>query len=231
MSNQKEAKRRMSNLLKRKAIRDHVRAVGGIGLPSKMPGTSYGISAHYCGTGGKLAKHEGTVCHDCYAMRNNYTYPSVMQAHEARWESLGDLPAWIDSMSSIFAHLGAVLDERDRCHRWHDSGDVRSPRHLGAIVEVARRNPDWRFWLPTKEYAIVRSFVAQWDIPSNLTIRVSMPRQGQAPLEIWTDLGVLTSTVDSGEGFRCPARNQGNVCGDCRACWDGSVANTDYPKH
>ena len=231
MSNQKEVKRLMRNLLKRRAVREYVEAVGGIGLPSKMPGTSYGISATQCGTGGQLAQHEGTVCHDCYAMRHNYTYPSVTAAHGKRWEALGNLVEWIENMDRIFTYLGAMLDDKDRFHRWHDSGDVRDARHLGAIVEIARRNPDWRFWLPTKEYEIVRNFVAQWDVPSNLVIRVSMPREGQAPTGIWRSNRFRTSTVSSGEGFGCPARNQGNECGTCRACWDGSIPNTDYPKH
>ena len=43
---------------------------GGLGYPSKMPGTSYGISAHACITGGKLASVPGSVCHGCYLERN-----------------------------------------------------------------------------------------------------------------------------------------------------------------
>ena len=29
----------------------------------------------------------------------------------------------------------------------------------------------------------------------------------------------------------CPAKDQGNKCMDCRACWDRSVSNVTYPKH
>ena len=52
---------------------------GGLGYPSKMPGTSYGISAHDCITGAKLAKVEGSVCHGCYALKGNYGYARCMR--------------------------------------------------------------------------------------------------------------------------------------------------------
>ena len=66
---------------------------GGLGYPSKMPGTSYGISAHACITGAKLATVPGSVCHGCYALRNNYNYPSVATAHERRLASIAG-PHW-----------------------------------------------------------------------------------------------------------------------------------------
>ena len=55
---------------------------GGLGYPSKMPGTSYGISAHACITGAKLASVPGSVCHGCYALKGNYQYNSVQIAHK-----------------------------------------------------------------------------------------------------------------------------------------------------
>lgn len=227
----KERKRKLGNYLQRKAIRDYVKALGGIGLPSKMPGTSYGISAKRCGVGGKLAARPGSVCFKCYAMRHNYTYPSVMSAQERRLESMRNWEEWVVNWGNVFTYLGALMDDGERFHRWHDSGDVQSAEHLGAIVEVARRNPEWRFWLPTKEYGIVRKFKAQWDIPSNLVIRVSAPMLNEAANEATRNITGHTSTVGSGEGRQCPASKQEGFCGDCRACWDESVANVDYVQH
>ena len=63
---------------------------GGLGYPSKMPGTSYGISAHACITGSKLASVPGSVCHGCYALRNNYNYSSVKTAHANRLASIAN---------------------------------------------------------------------------------------------------------------------------------------------
>ena len=61
---------------------------GGLGYPSKMPGTSYGISAHDCITGAKLAKVEGSVCHGCYALKGNYGFANVQKSQRSRMASL-----------------------------------------------------------------------------------------------------------------------------------------------
>ncbi len=73
---------------------------GGLGYPSKMPGTSYGISAHACITGSKLAKIEGSVCHGCYALKGNYQYTSVQIAHANRLASIAN-PAWSTAMAFL----------------------------------------------------------------------------------------------------------------------------------
>jgi len=70
---------------------------GSIGYPSKMPGTSYGISAKACITGSKLNLVEGSTCHKCYALNGNYIYPSVEKAHAQRIAGIvHDL--WVDAM-------------------------------------------------------------------------------------------------------------------------------------
>lgn len=226
-----QRKRILRNLTKRKAIAEHVAYVGGIGLPSKMPGTAYGISAKQCATGGKLQGITGSVCERCYAMGANYTYPSVAQAHAARLESLRNLGQWIDAWGHILEFLGSHLPDAERYHRWHDSGDLQSTEHLGAICEVARRNPGWRFWLPTKEYAIVRKYTEQWAIPGNLVVRVSMPMRDQESTVGMRNLTGCTSTVGNVGGFQCPAKNQDGFCDACRKCWDKAHANTNYPLH
>ena len=39
-----------------------------------------------------------------------------------------------------------------------------------------------------------------------------------------------TSTVVT-KDRTCPAPDQGNSCGDCRACWDHGTGNIAYGKH
>ena len=57
---------------------------GTLGDPSKMPGKSYGIPAASCNVGSILAKLLGTVCYDCYALKGNYTFPSVAKSQKKR---------------------------------------------------------------------------------------------------------------------------------------------------
>ena len=60
------------------------------------------------------------------------------------------------------------------------------------------------------------------------TMRFSMPMVDQEACGSWSN----TSTVTTKPGARtCPAPEQNNECGDCRACWDPEVKNIAYGKH
>jgi hypothetical protein len=202
---------------------------GSIGYPSKMPGTSYGIPAQACKTGSKLAAIEGSTCSSCYALKGNYIYPSVKTAQAARLAGI-EHDQWIEAMVTLLSNAHSKGD-LPPFHRWHDSGDLQSRDHLAKICAVARATPWLQHWLPTREAKIIKDFVRDGgSIPANLTIRVSATMiDGPAP-KSWPQ----TSTVHSATtpaGNVCPAPMQGNKCGDCRACWDSSVANVSYHVH
>ena len=163
-------------LLTKKAAND---IAGTLGEPSKMPGTSYGISAESCKTGSKLAKIEGSVCYKCYALGGNYQYPSVKVAHAKR-ESGIENPAWANAMVTLITvtHKRGVNRHGEPIsvgwHRWHDFGDIQSVNHLAKICEVARRTPQIKHWLPTRELSMVQQYIkAGGIVPRNLVIRVS----------------------------------------------------------
>ena len=146
------------------------RIAGTLGRPSKMPGYSTSTSAMECKLGSLLRSVRGSVCEGCYAMGANYQYPSVKVAHARRLEGLRH-PRWTDAMVTL---IGARVDPKDPYFRWHDSGDLQGVLHLERICEVARRTPWVRHWLPTREKAMVKSFLrAGGVIPGNLTIRLS----------------------------------------------------------
>jgi len=208
----------------------------GLGKPSKMPGFTTGISAHRCITGSKLAKIQGTPCADCYAKKANYQFPSVQIGHERRFQALTD-PQWVDGM---VRQIGHYTDPNDPYFRIHDAGDFQSAEHVLDWCEIARRLPWVEFWAPTQERGFIRRARNQlnkvaraycdrttdaW--PVNLVIRVSSTRIGQRQSSNrWP-----TSSVDSHNGYRCPAYSQGGKCGPCRACWDLTIPNIDYPQH
>lgn len=218
------------------SLKAAMEVAGSLGYPSKMPGTAYGISAKACITGGKLAQVEGSVCYDCYAMRANYIYPSVQQAHETRLAGL-DSPLWADAVVRMLVHVHEVTGMGRKgpiqrgWHRWHDSGDLQSVNHLEKICEVARRTPKIRHWLPTRELGIVKAFQkAGGIVPANLVIRVSATMIDGDPTQAWP----TTSTVHQfkrHKGRACVAPKQEGKCGDCRACWNPKVKNVSYHKH
>ena len=189
---------------------------GTLSKPSKMPGWSYGIPAKECKVGSKLAKIPGTVCHGCYALKGCYVFPVVQAAQYKRLAAI-DNPLWVKAMAA------QILRRRSKYFRWHDSGDLQSLKHLAKIFAVARLTPDVNHWLPTRE-AWVKPYIAR--APKNLVIRFSMPMIDQPAAESWPHTSTVVTT-----GRTCPAPDQNNTCGDCRACWDPNVKNVAYGKH
>lgn len=217
-------------------IKAATEVIGPMGYPSKMPGTSYGISAHACKTGGKLAKIPGSVCHDCYALKGNYVYPSVQIAHDKRIAGINK-PEWVGAMVMMLKATHARGRGRNGpiasgWHRWHDSGDIQSNEHLAKICEVARRTPEIKHWLPTKELTLVKKFVAAGGVvPKNLVIRVSATMIDGDATQAWPTTSRV-HTVKPPRGVRpCPAPDQDGHCGDCRACWDPKIKSVSYCKH
>ena len=196
---------------------DALKLVGGLSKPSKMPGWAYGIPARECKTGSKLVKVKGSTCEGCYALKGCYVFPVVQAAQYKRLDSIKH-PGWVKAMTAL------INSKKSKFFRWHDSGDVQSVKHLAKIFEVCRRSPDVQHWMPTRE-AWVKPYLSR--APKNLVIRFSMPMVDQEAAASWPH----TSTVVSGSGRTCPAPDQDNACGSCRACWDPSVRNVASGKN
>ena len=190
--------------------------VGGLSKPSKMPGWAYGIPAKECKTGSKLQKVEGSTCYNCYALKGCYVFKVVQEAQYRRLRSIKH-PGWVRAMTQL------LQSKKSKFFRWHDSGDVQDLKHLAKIFEVARRTPDIQHWMPTRE-AWVKPYLKY--APSNLVIRFSMPMVDQPAAESWPHTSTVVTT-----GRTCPAPDQDNACGDCRACWDPNVRNVAYGQH
>lgn len=209
--------------------------IGSLSKPSKMPGSSWSISAKECITGSKLHAIEGTICAGCYARKGNYTFPVVVNAHETRLNLFNKSlvqdggEAWVNAMSFL------ISCEGNSFFRWFDAGDLQSVAMLDCIVRIAKKNKTVKFWLPTKEYEIVKEWVKlNGKFPANLNVRLSAYKVGfPAPKRLAESLGCTTSEVtrDHGAGD-CRAQTSGEgVCGPCRACWSKKVSVVTYIKH
>jgi len=190
---------------------------GSLSKPSKMPGWAYGIPAKECKTGSKLRQVKNSTCEKCYAMKGCYVFKVVQEAQYKRLAATRH-PLWVRAMAA------QINSKKSKYFRWHDSGDVQDLKHLAKIFKVCKLTPDVQHWMPTRE-AWVKPYLAR--APKNLLIRFSMPMVDQPAAASWPH----TSTVVSGSGRTCPAPDQDNACGDCRACWDPSVKNVAYGKH
>ena len=190
--------------------------VGGLSKPSKMPGWSIGLPAKECKTGGKLQKVEGSVCYNCYALKGCYVFKVVQEAQYKRLKAI-DHPDWVLAMSTL------INSKKPDVFRWHDSGDVQDFTHLMKIFQVCKATPAKRHWMPTRE-AWIKDHMHL--APANLVVRFSSPMVDQGPVKSWAN----TSTVST-KSRSCPAPDNNNECGSCRACWDPLVKNIEYGKH
>lgn len=201
---------------------------------SKMPGSSFAISAKHCNVGGKLAKIEGSTCHKCYALKIQNMRPSVNQGWTANLDKAQalidrDPQRWVAFMS--FQIDKASIKTQEPFHRWFDSGDLQSLAMLEAIVSVCKQTPHIRHWLPTREAGLVKAFKAKHGaLPDNLVIRLSATMIGDKPMN-YDNTSTVHRKTHKPVGHVCPASTQGNACGSCRACWDKSVSNVSYPLH
>ena len=190
--------------------------VGGLSKPSKMPGWSIGIPAKECKTGKKLREIKNSVCEGCYALKGCYVFKVVQEAQYKRLEAIQH-PDWVLAMATL------INSKKPDVFRWHDSGDVQDVDHLEKIFEVCRLTPSKRHWMPTRE-AWIKDHMHK--APANLVVRFSSPMIDQGPVKSWAN----TSTVST-SGRTCPAPDNNNECGSCRACWDPNVKNIEYGKH
>ncbi len=190
--------------------------VGGLSKPSKMPGWAIGIPAKECKTGKKLRQIKNSVCEGCYALKGCYVFKVVQEAQYKRLEAIQH-PDWVVALATL------INSKKPDVFRWHDSGDVQDVQHLEKIFEVCRLTPSKRHWMPTRE-AWIKDHMHK--APANLVVRFSSPMIDQGPVKSWAN----TSTVST-KSRSCPAPDNNNECGDCRACWDPLVKKIDFGKH
>ena len=201
---------------------------GGLSHPSKMPCAAFSLPTRSCLRGSKLAAIEGTVCSVCYADgRGNYRFPNVQRTLDRRLEALNQAVThhptnWVEAMAYLISNEGRQY------FTWHDSGDLQSKAHAEMCAEVARRTPDVKHWLRTRE----RKLVADLVVPDNMIVRLSADKIDQRPPSKWVHTATVHWHQPAPKGSHvCPAPQQGNKCGTCRACWDKDVTNVSYKKH
>jgi hypothetical protein len=201
----------------------------------KMPGSTFAISAKECKVGGKLATVKGSVCDRCYALKLQKLRPSVDQGWTANYLKATAMieanpEAWAKAASFQISRIAAKSGQP--FHRWFDSGDLQSVAMLRAICRVAELTPTVKHWLPTREAAMVKDYKAQGGVvPSNLIIRISATMIGDKPVAGYANTSTVHRKGTAHHGHACPASQQGNQCGECRACWSHDVANVSYPLH
>ena len=216
---------------------------GGLSDPSKMRYKSYNLNARDCIIGSKLVKIPNSVCATCYALKGNYVrYSNVAIAQARRLKCLHN-PNWVLAMATLTAKIPHF--------RYFDSGDIQSLSMLIKIVTVALRNPQTKYWVPTKEYNILNTYRKRGGIePQNLVIRPSAPLKNQRLNSRWgnSSMVITQDTKVDSNVFVCDAshtKKDGTKvktitkenkplldhCGNCTECWNPNQKIIAYPIH
>jgi len=205
----------------------------GLGKTSKLGTLSWGIPVRHCKIGSVLKDDPDTPCFVCYANGGHYISGSVEACYESRYDAWCTQEHWLEAM--IFAIKTQVVE-----FRWFDSGDIQNPYMLHQIMEIVRRTPNVKHWLPTQEHEMFSDFVRlENNIPENIIVRLSSRKLGvNTAKDLAAELNSFPNvlgTVDSTyilpkdqwkeSTQKCVAPNQDDKCLGCRKCYhEGEVA-------
>lgn len=208
--------------------------VGSLSQTTKIPAPGFSTSAFDCKMGSILAKINGSICHDCYARHGNNLWANAQKGFKKRSLAVKE-PYWTSFMTELISR-----DQQRRKSkksptghfRWFNSGDLESLEHLEKIVEIAKNLPHIKFWLPTREYGMVKLFkVSGKKFPPNLCVRLSALMIDQKAPRLFGLPG--SGVVYDRKKSNCRAYKGGEKanCGSCRMCWDKKVKAVYYPWH
>ena len=165
------------------------------------------------------------ACKGCYAITGNYNYPNVKapRLHNREdWQRL----EWVDEMVQ-------ALDS-SRYFRWFDSGDMYTVALAEKILEVMKRTPWCKHWLPTRmhkfpKFAIVLNEMQALD---NVMVRFSSDSvTGQYIDGLHGSVIVPDATMATDSMSLCKTYEHEGKCNGCRACWSKDVPLIAYPAH
>jgi len=201
---------------------------GTLTQTTKMPCKSYSLPTEACQTGYRMAQIAGSICASCYANKGLYAAyaKTIKPAQFSRLDSIND-PLWVDAMVNMIGN--------DKYFRFHDSGDLQGIDHLHKIALIAALLPECLFWLPTREYAMIKQYIDQFGaLPKNLIVRLSAMYPDKPvviPKSLQGHANITASNVHTSKpmGKPCVAPMQGGACVDCRACWTNAVIS--YKLH
>lgn len=165
------------------------------------------------------------ACKGCYATTGNYMFPNVKAPrayNKEDWQRL----EWVNEMVQAL--------DADRYFRWFDSGDMYALGLAEKMLEVMKRTPWVKHWLPTRmhkfpKFALV---LAEMQSLSNVMVRPSSDSINGAFLAGTHGSTIVESpeAVPTGTTL-CRAYENAGKCSGCRACYDKTVAVIAYPAH
>ncbi len=118
--------------------------------------------------------------------------------------------------------------------RWFDSGDMYHIKLARKMLEVMKRTPWVRHWLPTRmhKFAKFAPVIQEMNNLPNVVVRLSSDSViGETIPGANTSTIIPTPEQATAEMTVCEAYSRDGKCGPCRKCWDKETAVIAYPAH
>ena len=203
------------------------RAFIGLSKNNKMPAYTLAIPAREsCPRGDKLAKVEGTVCFDCYAVKGHDAMQPAKTAKARRWDVI-KLALESTVVYDLWQAAFSLCMFKETHFRWHSAGDLFSAAYVAMVRDAIERTQWVQHWIPTKEPVLARPLL---DL-ANLALRVSDDMVDQVKNKYKGLTSGVHTPANGGRGQECPAYKQDGNCQECRACWSNDVAHVSYKIH
>ena len=120
---------------------------------------NFGIPA-YKSASGKLTCPMADECVKfCYAKKGAYIWSNVQPAFEKRYQ-LSKTNGFVDAMNAD------IIKKKPDYVRVHDSGDYYSPKYLAKWIQIAKDNPNVRFY----SYTNMVDMMLKTSLPDNYDI-------------------------------------------------------------
>ena len=124
---------------------------------------NFGIPAYKSITGKLTCPMADECIKFCYAKKGAYIWSNVKPAFERRYE--------LTKTSDFIVEMNAEIQKRKPQYvRVHDSGDYYSREYLQKWIEIAKANPDVRFYSYTNMVELLKEIT----LPENYDIIYSM---------------------------------------------------------
>lgn len=193
---------------------------------SKMPCRSWSLQALVTCPASKDANGELVpACAGCYATTGNYNFPNVKAPREHNQDDWKRTD-WVEDMVQEL--------DADRYFRWFDSGDLYDIRLARKVLEVMKRTPWCKHWLPTRMHKF-RKFVpvlSEMESLPNVVVRRSSDSITGEVIEGATTSTIVSTLEDTPQNATaCLAYERDGKCGSCRACWNKETQVIAYIAH
>lgn len=193
-----------------------------------MPVPSFDLDPQASGCADRCAYWNDGIC---YVKNNpNERYPS-------RKNILKRNLKLIKSTDFVRVLTKEIRQTRVNDFRFFSAGDIPDFESLLKIIKVCKNLPRVRFWVSTSRDDFLARFLQTEKIPSNVTLRLSAPKEGipipQGMIDYFAPFGVVFSeTTDDPELANCHASTgKSESCLDCDKCWDSKFQISKYFIH